>query len=177
MDAVRTEFSFGRVFGQINKVIDACKSNHILIRDQNTWGHVPFYNACIKAGKIPLLGVEIGVCEDLFTNKSKTPDLWAIFVPINNEGLKELYSLVHTAYCFKYYQPRISFDDFLGTSRNIRKIVHNAPTLRHIDAAQDVWVGASPSSYRSDVLAAQKYGLPVIALCDNYFPTENDRRA
>jgi DNA polymerase III alpha subunit len=177
LDKVRTEYSFGQVFGQLNKVIAACTSDKILICDRNTWGHVPFFEACKKAGKMPLLGVEIGVVSDLFTSKSKTPDMWASFIARNNEGLEELYQLVATSNKFKYYQPRISFDDLHGVSKNISIIVQNSAHTARVSTIKNLWLEASPASYRVSMLAAAKHGLPLITVSDNYYPRESDRIA
>lgn len=177
LSVVRTEYSFGKVFGQIDKVIAACGwAEFIMVRDQNTWSHVPFHTACVKAGKVPLLAVEIGVCDDLFTSKSKTPDMWATFCAINDAGLLELYQLMHTAYTFKYYQPRISFDDFLSVSKNIRVIIQNSPHIGRAAGLKGVWLEGSPTSYKINQLAAIKHKIPLIAVSDNYYPKETDKR-
>lgn len=177
LSVVRTEYSFGRVFGPVKRVIEACgDATHIMIADQSTWGHVPFYNACKAAGKVPILGIEIGVVGDLFTSKAKVPDMWALFAPVNNEGLRELYQLVKMAHSFKYYQPRVSFEDIRNLSPNIRVIVRDCAHLARVGGVKNVWLGANPSSFRAIALGTRN-SLPPLAMCDNYYPTLTDRRA
>lgn len=178
LDKVRTEYSFGQVYGQLDKVIAACTGTHVLIADINTWGHIQFYSACKKAGKVPLLGVVIGVVEDAFTNKNRVPDMWATFIAVNNEGLKELYGLVHTSNTFFYYQPRISLDDMLGANpKNIRIILQNSPMLSRAKGHGNIWVGVSPSDYRWSLSAAASIDIPTIAVSDNYYPRPEHRSA
>jgi len=178
LDKVRTEHSFGVVYGQLSKVLAACTGTHVLMADSNTWGHIPFYAACKKAGKAPLLGVVIGVVDDVFTNKDRSPALWATVVAVNDEGLKELYALVSMSHTFFYYQPRIGLDDLLSVNpKNIRLILQNSPVLARVKPAKNIWVGVSPSDYRWSVPAAVKQGLQQIAISDNYFPRPEHRRA
>jgi DNA polymerase III alpha subunit len=171
LDVVRTEYSFGQVYGQLDKVIAACTGTHVLIADNNTWGHVPFYTACKKAGKVPLLGVVIGVVDDVFTNKDKSPTMWATLVAVNDEGLKELYGIVNMSYTFSYYQPRIGVADLVDISKNIRLIVQNSPMLSQLKGCKYVWVGVSPSDYKWSVPAAKQAGLNRLARSDNYYPS------
>ena len=50
---VRTEYSFGKTFAPIKKVIQRLKDINCTaaaIIDDDTWGHVKWYNECKKAG-------------------------------------------------------------------------------------------------------------------------------
>jgi hypothetical protein len=176
LDRVRTEHCFGKVYGQIDKVIAACTGSHVLIADENTWGHVQFYTACKKSGKVPLLGVTIAVVDDVFTNKNKEPDMWVTVVPINDEGLRGLYQLVRTSHQFFYYQPRVGLDDIIS-SKNWRVIVRNSPMMQKLKGKKNVWVGVSPSDYRYSAPAAVKVGLPQIAISDNCYPRPEHKNA
>ena len=177
LDVVRTEHSFGQVYGQLDKVLAACTGTNILIADNNTWGHIPFWVACKKAGKIPMLGVVIGVCEDIFQNRERTPDMWATFVAVNDEGLKELYGLVKVSYQFFHYQPRIGVDDLLGASKNIRVILNNSALLAHVKGQNNCWVGITPANFRQAVPMATRLGLPMLVHSDNYYPKLEHRAA
>jgi DNA polymerase III alpha subunit len=175
VDRVRTEYSFGQVYGQLPKVIGACSSKHVLIADRSTWGHIAFYNACKKAGKNPIMGVEIGVVQDCFTNKNKQPDLWATFVALNDAGLAELYQLVSMSNKFFYYQPRLSFDDLNGISENLAVVMQYSAGIAHVRATKRMWLGVSPADHRIALSQAHKTKLPLIAISDNYYPKETDR--
>ncbi len=177
MNKVRTEYNFGSVYGQIGKVIDQCDSDRVLIADRNTWGHVPFYEACKKKGKQAIFGVEIGVVDDLFTSKEKTPQMWALIIARSGKGLKELYQLVNSSEKFKYYQPRISFDDLADLSKDLSVIVQNSAHVARVSKLKNVWLEASPASYRVSMSNSAKYNIPMIAVCDNYFPQPTDRQA
>ena len=178
LDKVRTQFSFGQVYGQLDKVIAACTGTHVLIADTNTWGHIPFHAACKKADKVPLLGVVIGIVDDVFSNKDRAPSMWATFVAVNDEGLKELYGIVHMSHTFFYYQPRIGIDDLLSVNpKNIRVILQNSAMLARAKGHKNIWVGVSPSDYRWSVPAANNAQLPQIAVSDNYYPRPEHRGA
>ena len=45
----RTEYSFRKAYGPINNLVDMA-GEAMGIVDSGTWGHVPFNNACKKAG-------------------------------------------------------------------------------------------------------------------------------
>ena len=68
----RTEYSFRKAYGPLQKVIDACEGDAIGVADGGTWGHVAFSSACRAANKKPLFGVEIPVVGDA-TDRSKQP--------------------------------------------------------------------------------------------------------
>lgn len=61
---VRTEFSFGRAFGPIDKVVQhlaniGCPG--AAIADAETWGHVRWQQACQKAGVTPFFGAAVPI--------------------------------------------------------------------------------------------------------------------
>jgi DNA polymerase III alpha subunit len=174
LDVVRTEYSFGTCYGQLDKVIAACTGTHVLIADNNTWGHIPFWTACTKAGKVPVLGVTIGVCEDVFQNKNRQPDMWVIFAARNNLGLQELYGLVKTSHGYFHYQPRLGIDDLLGISSNINVILGNSKVLSMCRPLKQAWLGVSPANYRYGLNGVV---LPRLAHSDVFYPRPEHREA
>jgi len=56
----RTEYSFRKAYGPISSIIET-GGDAVGIADTGTWGHVPFNNACKKAGKKPIFGTEIEI--------------------------------------------------------------------------------------------------------------------
>ena len=84
----RTEYSFRKAYGPISSIIEA-DGDAIGIADIGTWGHVPFSNACKKAGKKPIFGAEIAVVIDSTDRSKQTANMMA-FIAKNNEGLSEV---------------------------------------------------------------------------------------
>src|SRR5210317_2261435 len=89
----RTEYSFRKAYGPINKVMESISGEAVGICDSGTWGHVNFEHACKKANIKPLLGVEIPIVGDA-TDRSKQPANDMAFIAKNNDGLTEIYQLV-----------------------------------------------------------------------------------
>jgi len=116
---VRTEYSFRKAYGSVQKVIQT-SGDAIGICDTGTWGHVPFSSACRKAGKKPLLGVEIGVVAEP-TERTKQATNFMSFIARTNAGLQELYELVSksTSNDNFYYFNRLGYSDLFDISDDI----------------------------------------------------------
>src|SRR3954462_6756289 len=94
---VRTEYSFGVAYGPLKKVIAAVgEAPAIGSCDRSgSWGHVAFEKAVRKAGKKPVLGVELAVVRELA--QERLPANWMGFLARNNAGLREIYELITEA--------------------------------------------------------------------------------
>ena len=89
----RTEYSFRKAYGPIQKVVECFEGKAVGICDTGTWGHVAFSKHCKKAGIKPVFGAEISVVLDA-TDRSKQADNPMGFLACNNDGLAEIYELV-----------------------------------------------------------------------------------
>lgn len=167
---VRTEYSFGETFAPIDQLVKSgCTAMGIV--DNNTWGHVPFYQACKKAGIRPLLGVEVVVTDD----DEFLPKMW--FLARTTEGLSELYRFLGVSYSqtVKSHHGavnRLYRDDIQKMSPDIIKFageVTDREFLTEIGAFADL----NPSI---QILNAKKrtLGLPLVSTSDNYYVNDVD---
>lgn len=107
---VRTDYSFLRAYGTIDQVVGRAKDlghKYLGIADfLSTWGHIKFYDACLKADIKPLLGAAFPVTKDL--SKDPRYDLFTVIAK-TDKGLSEIYKLIGTAHAQKYYRGRITY--------------------------------------------------------------------
>lgn len=173
---VKTEYDFLNTFGPIAKVIDACKGDAIGIADPNTWGHVPFYDACKKAGKKPILGVQLPVFESL--EKVKVFGKWMTFLAKNKDGLSELYRLVTKANENFYYTPRILAEDVCRVSKNLIMLSGPWPDLDAIGYDNpNLYLELNPGFGSWNQKALSLGGLPLVVTSDVYYPMMSDRQS
>ena len=115
--ALMTEYSFKKCYLPIKDihkyVVDGC----VGVADyDNTFAHIPLSVEAKKHGFKPIYGVRLRVTEDM---KLRTGQMYTTFIALNDEGLKELYALVKTAYDNFYFFPRLSVLDMKNCSENI----------------------------------------------------------
>ena len=177
---VRTEYCFRKAYGPLNKVIEATGGDTIGISDSGTWGHVAFNNACKKAGKKPLFGVEIPIVEDA-TDRSRQPTNEMSFIAKNNEGLKELYQLVtkSTDKDHFYYHARLSYEHLFDISDNIIMLTGTHPILGLLPLTNkaNMYFELNPMTTKNNFKWAQEKGFEFVATSDNYYPTTKDKKA
>ena len=175
----RTEYSFRKAYGPINNLVEIA-GEAMGIVDSGTWGHVPFNNACKKAGIKPIFGVEIAIVEDA-TDRSKQPANMMAFIAKNNSGLSEIYELVtkSTAKENFYYFPRMSYSDLFDISENVIILSGTHPKwgLLPLTRKNDLYIEINPMSPRSALEFAKAKGFKTIATSDNYYPKVKDRKA
>ena len=169
---IRTEYSFGRTFAPVERIIEHGKSlgcTAMGIVDRTTWGHVAWFNACRKVNIQPLLGVETIVGETMLK-------MW--FLAKNKAGLSELYRVISKSYqqmlkTSRGAVGRLYRGDVVKMSDNIIKFageVTDQDFLREIGAFVDL----NPSSL---ILNAKKVslGLPLVETSDNAYVLEEDK--
>lgn len=166
---VRTEYSFRRAYGPLQKVIDACNTEKIAITDEGTWGHVPFSKIC----KNPIFGVEIAFVEDA-TERSKQPANYITFLAKNNSGLKEIYNLTSLATAKEhfYYFPRLDYTHLFDVSDDIIILSGSNPNWGLLPKNKNVFAEINPMSTKK-VLECK---FPLVATSDNYYPRLADRK-
>jgi len=99
---LKSEYSFGRTYAKIDDLVAYLKETKCpaaALVDDNTWGHVPFHNACRAAGIKPMLGVELYVVFDDVPKR-----MW--FIAADSIGLKELYGFVSLSHTQHFATPR-----------------------------------------------------------------------
>lgn len=177
---IRTEYSFGKTFAPIDRVIERllelnCTAAGIV--DDATWGHVAWFNACIKANIQPLLGVACVVNDDDMALK-----MW--FLAKNTDGLSELYKATSKSYgqtikLRRGSMPRLYTYDVAQMSDNIFKFagdVTDGAFLASVDAIIDL----NPSSRilnHKKMQVAEQHGLMLVSTSDNNYASEGDKHA
>ena len=176
----RTEYSFRKAYGPIQKVVECFEGKAVGICDTGTWGHVAFSKHCKKAGIKPVFGAEISVVLDA-TDRSKQADNPMGFLACNNDGLAEIYELVSRSTSKEnfYYYPRISYSDLFDVSDNVIMLSGSHPdwSMLPLTKKHNLYVELGPmSSPKSAEWAAQK-GFKTIATSDNFYPKPSDKKA
>lgn len=176
---VKTEYSFGETFAPLDRVIDRLKAIGCTaagIVDTNTWGHVPWVEACKKAGVQPLLGVEMCVSD----NELATT-MW--FLARDTTALSELYRFTSKAYQQQLKTnrgsiPRLYQMDVRKMSAGIVKFagtVLDGEFLREVDA----YIDLSPASIVLNAAKraiADEHGLTVVGVSDNAYCSKEDSK-
>lgn len=175
---VKTEYSFGKTFAGIDRVVDRLKAigcTHAGIVDGGTWGHVAWFKACKAAGIQPLLGVEMVVSDDDTATR-----MW--FLAKNTEGLGELYRCTskghrQTVSTRTGSLPRLYQSDVLGMTDSIIKFagdVVDGEFLRDADAYLDFNPSSRILNMKKKALA-KEFGLHCVSTGDNAFAFPEDR--
>lgn len=176
---VRTEYSFRKAYGSVEKIIQNCEQEYIGITDfGGTWGHVPFSKHCSKAGKKPIFGVELAVVEDA-TERTKQATNLMTFLGRNNDGLQEIYKLVTKSTSKEqfYYFPRISYSDLFDISDNVAILSGTTPEWGLLPRRNNLYIEFSPTSSRKALQICQDKGYSPCATSDNLYPLPADRKA
>ena len=175
----RTEYSFRKAYGPISSIIEA-DGDAIGIADIGTWGHVPFSNACKKAGKKPIFGAEIAVVIDSTDRSKQTANMMA-FIAKNNEGLSEVYDLVTKSTSKEnfYYFPRLSYSDLFDISENVIILSGTHPEwgLLPLTRKDDLYIEINPMSSKKALDFCEQKGFKPVATSDNFYPKVGDRKA
>lgn len=176
---LRTEYSFGETYAPVAALVARLKELGVTAAGcvdlNSTWGHVPFYEECKKAGITPLLGVEICVNDD----ENNTP-MW--FLAKNTAGLQELYRAVSKAHQQKLKTrrgaiPRFYRQDVERMSQDIFKFagaITDGEWLSEIGAFLDLNPGSRVLNMMKQRIGAE-YGIPIVRTADNSFVVEEDR--
>ena len=175
----RTEYSFRKAYGPISKIVET-GGDAIGIADAGTWGHVPFSNACKKAGKKPIFGAEIAVVTDSKERTRQTANMMA-FIAKNNDGLSEIYDLVTKSTSKEnfYYFPRLSYSDLFDISENVIILSGTHPEwgLLPLTRKDDLYIEINPMSSKKALEFCEQKGFKPVATSDNFYPKVGDRKA
>ena len=161
---VRTEYSFRKAYGTIEKVVAQFGLDALAITDTGTWGHVPFVKMCKKYNVKPILGVEICVAEDNQENMMG-------FLAKNNDGLSEIYELVSKSAA---QRDRITYEDLFDVSENVIMLSGFKPVWGLLPRTKKESLYIEMSSLKALEFCRAK-GFKPVATSDNYYPTEKDK--
>lgn len=169
---VKTGYSFGQVYGHLDKVAEKCSKlgGYAGIADLgNTFAHIPWEKACKKVGIKPIYGVQLPVVEDLDLKERRSAFNWMTFIARNTKGLQEIYRLVDISFQQFYYRQRISYGQLNATSDDIFILSGVAPNYYLIQ--RRVFNELSPMTPFS-----QRDMKLQIACIDNYYPDAEDSK-
>lgn len=165
--ALKTEFSFGKCFMPLDSIHNYVVNGYVGIADiNNTYGHIPLSKLAKKHGFNPIYGVRLHVLPD--NSEQRTCNSYWVFIAKNNEGLKELYKLVETAYNNFYYIPKLKYSNLKTISYNIIVIPPFKPGHVRYDY---IGVGQGCENVEWDIEWDERF----VAIDDNHFPIEKQR--
>ena len=164
---VKTEYSFRHAYGKIKDVI-ASQGEYAAITDRNnTFGHIPFWNECKKQGKKPILGVELGLVQDV-NLKVRQTTYYITLIAKNQQGLSALYKLVSLS---TKQENHLALDSISEIDENIIIIIQDHQVSKYLNS-RSAYYGISPMSNFGDF---KKNKLPTVAISDNLYNKEEDR--
>jgi DNA-directed DNA polymerase III PolC len=175
---ISTEYDFGSTYGRIEAIIRECDQKHLAITDNNTFGHVKFYNACKKAGINPILGLKVYVVADS-SLQEKQPMDEVILLAKNNDGLQEIYQINTWANEHFYYVPRLDWFNIISSSENIFIIVPSDQMPTSVMIKKNVFVGLniSNSASKNKIISTMAPTGSLVVIGDNHYPTVDDKEA
>lgn len=164
---VKTEYSFRHAYGKIKDVI-ASQGEYATITDRNnTFGHIPFWNECKKQDKKPILGVELGLVQDV-NLKVRQTTYYITLIAKNQQGLSALYKLVSLS---TKQENHLALDSISEIDENIIIIIQDHQVSKYLNG-RSAYYGISPMSNFGDF---KKNKLPIVAISDNLYNKEEDR--
>jgi len=167
--SLRTEFSFRKTFGPINKILNHENgTGYIGIADINgTYGHVYLEKICKGKNIIPIFGARLEVLPNLEKTRGICGPIY-VFLAKNKNGVSQINNLVSLAWKNFYYKPRISYREVEALTEDVFVIAESVDTLDYrID-----YLGLTPSTSR----LLLELNLPKVYLNDNFFSKPEDRK-
>ncbi len=168
---IKTEYSFGKTYAPLPRIIEYLRGagvTHAGIVDNNTIGHVPFYNACKANGIVPMLG-----WEGWLNDNGRACKVW--FLAKNTEGLAELYKMITNA--MRRQNGRLYAENLLSLSENVFKFAGdctNLPLLQKCGAYADFYANTDRTIENAEK-RRRLSALPAVTICDNYYVFKKDK--
>lgn len=167
---IRTEYSFGQVYGQLPKVIDrlaaiGTKSAGMVEIGGSTWGHVQWDKQCRAADITPMFGAEF-----IVRRGEDRPVCWVLA-----EDTSALYRMTTEGFTNKYYGATTT-EEALAASKGLIRFAGAALT----DPDTFDYIDINPASRLQRHRALQLHkltGKPLVVTSDNFYPSEKDREA
>lgn len=165
---VRTEYSFGEVYGPLHKVVDTlkelnCSAAGCVDLLGKTWAHVKWASYCKDAGITPMFGAELIVRRGDFR-----PVCWVLA-----EDTRALYRMTSKGFRNKFYGATATPEDMAEAKGLIRfagAALDDPDTFDYID------VNPGSAVQRAKSLTLAKHtGKPVVFTSDNWYPSVRDK--
>lgn len=174
---LKSEYTFQGCFGPLSKLIEAVGDAPALgIADINsTWGHVPFWEACKKAGKKGIFGCQFYVVPEIIKEKAELSWMPTVIAK-NNTGLVEIYHLNSIASDQMYYVPRVTIEQINALSDNVIILSGSnpPPELQHPNLYYELNPGFG---FWNKICISQFPSDKMVVTSDNFFPSEEYRVA
>lgn len=172
---IHTEFHFDYADRGYGKLSDVVKRIGVLgqssaaITDSTTFGHISWYNECVKAKIKPILGAEVKIpIED--------GEARMTLLARDNEGLEELYGLTSLA-----ASAEIETSHILASSPHIVKLLGTLPLtskdVKHPTLRKAYFADISPSTPPDLRDAKLRSGFLPVAVSENRYPALEDKPA
>lgn len=172
---LRTEYSFRKAFGPVDRCINAVQAPALAITDSGCWGHVAWASACKKKGIKPIFGVELAVVNDA-SAREKGIDGRVTLLAQNAAGLGEIYKITSQANSKEqfYYQPRIDYAQLNQISNNCFMLIPAGIDLSKVKRAMHrvLALGPSTSVWNKQRIKEDQWSCVVVS--DNLYPLPND---
>lgn len=165
----KTEYSFRYAFGKISDIIGNTVGGSVVMADRfTTFGHIPFYKQCKKAGKKAILGVELAFVDDANLKVKQNPT-HVTLLAVNAKGLEKIYQLVSKSTGQKYYYNRLDKDELLQISQeDVILIIRDKFAERFLNKRKNTFFAVTDQSLWCDIVDTQ---FPRVACSDNLYQT------
>lgn len=178
---LRTEYSFGEVYGPLDRVIDRCRGqSSAAITDRGgTWGHVQWRKRCKIAGIKPIYGVELAVVSDEdWDEKKRVQPAWITFLATDSRSLAELYGLATLATAQAKFRPRLRYGDIASLSQDVEVLVGQFfPQGELARLHRKPKVLLAPGLPSGQLKVFTDAGLDLLPASENFYPAPNDAGA
>lgn len=174
---VRTEYSFRRAFGKLERVLMHAGGTHMAITDTGTWGHVAFSKAAKKVGISPIFGVELIVVADL-EKRERQQSAQVVILAKDDAGLQELYELTTFANAKGFfYVPRISWQALNAISEHCVTLCGPGTQMDRLSQLRPHVLMMTPTNaaWNRRVMSQRTFRRVVCA--DNYYLQPDDAAA
>ena len=188
----RTEYSFLKVFGHIDKVAEklASMADYGGIADfGNTFGHVKWEAVCKKHKIKPIYGVQLPVVVSLDVetetvikiNKAgkrvekvqkirRYPYNWMTFIAMNQHGLQAIYALVRKSFDQFYYRQRVTYKQ-INSLFDDDVLVLSGFACKWGSLKRTVYQDLTPATPLDSI----EDNIVQVAGIDNYYINQNDK--
>ncbi|MCK5016017.1 MAG: DNA polymerase III subunit alpha, partial [Candidatus Peribacteraceae bacterium] len=166
--ALRSEFSFRKCYGHLDKLVHDSDIAVGIADTDNTFGHVRLQSACQEAGIKPIFGVRLMVTSER-KDKEKAWGSESVFLAKNVDGLREIYKLVSLAYQNFYYHPYVTLGNVLNT------ISRNVIVISHVINSRTNYLALTHSTPNSAFDQASDRKIPPVLINYNHYPTLEDK--
>jgi len=164
---LRTEYSFGEVYGSIGNVVArlteiGCTAAGCVDVLGKTWAHLKWQDTCLAANITPMFGAEL-----IIRNEDNRPTCWVLA-----EDTRELYKATTKGFKNKFWGATTTVEDMVNAKGLIR---FAGAALAEPEAIDYVDINPGSALQRSrSIELAKRIGKPIVFTSDNYYPSPKD---